>query len=503
MQSIEIKNLRSLKDTGRVELKPITLLVGANSSGKSTFLRTFPLLKQGLKVKTQGPILWYGPEVDFGNFETCLRDGANAMEFSFHWEQIVYTSIFSRVDNLYMDDVDYTIILEQFEDDAFIRESIIRIGDNLIEFFYVNGNPKPMIRVNGVESGQYTMINMNSMSYGSKYVPIIYSHVAESEKVGDYNSSTSLLMRWLSDVPSLQDKLGNLQNGFSESIELGSKRQIAESILKLLQVDVPVETIVQNSAFEHFVNALLIVQIMEITESVDSAFRADLEDVHYIKPFRATAERYYRQQNLAVNNLESDGHNMAMYVSNMYKSQKIKRNFQEWTNRAFGFVLESHTQAGHVSLEIKDGRNEKSWNLTDKGFGYSQILPVILKVWQFIGNMMEQRRQKNKDIIIAIEQPELHLHPKLQSLLMNMFIDVTKDALESNIHIHFIIETHSQTMINKLGVRIARKEYNPEDAVVLLFCEDNTLDQPNPQRAEYSKEGFLMNWPVDFFDVEE
>ena len=50
MQSIEIKNLRSLKDTGRVELKPITLLVGANSSGKSTFLRTFPLLKQGLKV---------------------------------------------------------------------------------------------------------------------------------------------------------------------------------------------------------------------------------------------------------------------------------------------------------------------------------------------------------------------------------------------------------------------------------------------------------------------
>lgn len=503
MQSIEIKNLRSLKDTGKVELKPITLLVGANSSGKSTFLRTFPLLKQGLKVKTQGPILWYGPEVDFGNFATCLRDGTNAMEFSFHWEQIVYTSIFSRVDSLCMHDVDYTIVLEPFEDDAFIKESIIRIGDNRIEFSYANGNSRPTIYVNGVESTQYTMINLNSMSYGSKYVPIIYSHVAESEKAGDYNSSTSLLMRCLLKMQSLQDKLGNLQNGFSESIELGSRKQIAENLLKLLQVDVPVETIIQDPAYEHFVNVLLIVQMVEITESVDSAFCTDLENVHYIKPFRATAERYYRQQNLAVNNLESDGHNMAMYVSNMYKSQRIKKSFQEWTNRAFGFVLESHTLAGHVSLEIKDGRNEKSWNLTDKGFGYSQILPVILKVWQFISDMMEQRHQKKKDIIIAIEQPELHLHPKLQSLLMNMFIDVAKDALESNVSIHFIIETHSQTMINKLGVRIARGEYNPEDAIVLLFCENTSFDQPNPQRAGYSKEGFLMNWPVDFFDVEE
>ena len=51
MDSIRIQNLRSLKDSGRIEIRPLVLLVGANSSGKSTFLRTFPLLKQSLEVK--------------------------------------------------------------------------------------------------------------------------------------------------------------------------------------------------------------------------------------------------------------------------------------------------------------------------------------------------------------------------------------------------------------------------------------------------------------------
>ena len=88
MKSIRIKNLRSLKDTRDVELKPITMLVGANSSGKSTFLRTFPLFKQGLGVNKQGPILWYGNDVDFGSYDEALRRDADAMQFTFKWDMM-------------------------------------------------------------------------------------------------------------------------------------------------------------------------------------------------------------------------------------------------------------------------------------------------------------------------------------------------------------------------------------------------------------------------------
>lgn len=61
MKSIEIKNMRCLKDTGIIELPPITILVGENSSGKSTFLRSFPLLKQSFRKRKMAP--FFGLEI--------------------------------------------------------------------------------------------------------------------------------------------------------------------------------------------------------------------------------------------------------------------------------------------------------------------------------------------------------------------------------------------------------------------------------------------------------
>ena len=70
MDSIRIRNLRSLTDTEDIQIKPLTILVGKNSSGKSTFLRFFPLMKQTLSTKKNEPILWYSKEnVDFGSFD--------------------------------------------------------------------------------------------------------------------------------------------------------------------------------------------------------------------------------------------------------------------------------------------------------------------------------------------------------------------------------------------------------------------------------------------------
>ena len=66
MVSVRLKNIRSLQDTGQIDLRPITILVGTNSSGKSTFTRMFPLLKQSVEVHSNTPVLWYGDLVDFG-----------------------------------------------------------------------------------------------------------------------------------------------------------------------------------------------------------------------------------------------------------------------------------------------------------------------------------------------------------------------------------------------------------------------------------------------------
>jgi AAA15 family ATPase/GTPase len=85
MNSIRVKNLRCLADTGYIPIKPLTILLGANSTGKSTFLRVFPLLKQSIETPTNTPILWYGEKgyVDFGTIKNALRDSAETISFGF------------------------------------------------------------------------------------------------------------------------------------------------------------------------------------------------------------------------------------------------------------------------------------------------------------------------------------------------------------------------------------------------------------------------------------
>lgn len=69
---VRIQNLRSLVDTGFIEIKPLTILLGSNSSGKSSFLRSFPLLKQSVNKPLREPISWFDDTyVDFGDYDTA------------------------------------------------------------------------------------------------------------------------------------------------------------------------------------------------------------------------------------------------------------------------------------------------------------------------------------------------------------------------------------------------------------------------------------------------
>jgi predicted ATPase len=70
-----VKNLRSIEKMDSIELKKINILIGKNSVGKSTFLRSLWLLRRSVTQKAGAPILWYGgpgDQIDFGDFETSI-----------------------------------------------------------------------------------------------------------------------------------------------------------------------------------------------------------------------------------------------------------------------------------------------------------------------------------------------------------------------------------------------------------------------------------------------
>lgn len=78
--SVRVRNLRSLQDSGEIERKPITVLVGHNSSGKSSFARVFPLLRQSTEATKRGPVLWWGRLVDLGSFSEAVNRHAEKQE---------------------------------------------------------------------------------------------------------------------------------------------------------------------------------------------------------------------------------------------------------------------------------------------------------------------------------------------------------------------------------------------------------------------------------------
>ena len=85
MKSFSIKNIKSFQDSGVIEVKPITIFVGRNSCGKSSLIR-FPVV-MAQTLHSDGPIKFYGEQIDYGNYEDVLcRNACGLMEYSFSYE---------------------------------------------------------------------------------------------------------------------------------------------------------------------------------------------------------------------------------------------------------------------------------------------------------------------------------------------------------------------------------------------------------------------------------
>lgn len=509
MDRIRIENLRALEDTGLIDLKPITLLVGANSSGKSTFLRTFPLLKQGHGVNKQGPILWYGTEVDFGSYEDALRRGAESMCLSFGWKK--FATDVRRIEEppIFVNGirVDCHIEICSLGYDSYVRHVQLEIGDTVHVDIDFSVNGKPEVYIDGEDISGLVVCKYRQ-SYG-QILPIVTIRpmLGITEDDEEYWMYPLFLEEFLFPALSTVDILSGIIKDPNEELNVVNPFGTSENILKDIEETSRItlhekerKKILKSTSWNVFRKSLVAFHIGNLLSDLDKALQAELNGCVYIKPFRAYAERYYRKQNLAVKDLDSDGHNMAMLIENMSRQRQrgSLKDFNVWTDKNFKFTVRVERSRGHVSLLIKEHDAVDYCNITDKGFGYSQVLPIILSLWQILTGMWKKGLSRGiRTKIVAFEQPELHLHPKLQAMVMDAIIAVVREASEMNYDLKFLIETHSPVMVNRLGLRIAEDNKLREKATVLLFDEGNAA---NPAVASFDNGGYLLNWPFGFFE---
>jgi predicted ATPase len=138
-------------------------------------------------------------------------------------------------------------------------------------------------------------------------------------------------------------------------------------------------------------------------------------------------------------------------------------------------------------VRVQTKGSSKDVDLTDVGFGISQVLPVVVESFYVRPNST-----------VIIEQPELHLHPRVQSELADLFIAAIQAREGGNDRrIQFIIESHSEHFLQRLQRRIAEKALVPND-VALYFCEPSQHGSIL-RELKVNSFGDIEDWPDDFF----
>jgi predicted ATPase len=248
------------------------------------------------------------------------------------------------------------------------------------------------------------------------------------------------------------------------------------------------------------------------TNSIINFFQ---NNIVYIGPLREEPYLHYNEYSNNLTNIDIKGKNCAsvlyynknkkirfihplFFVKNDKQINPISYTFDEIVNDwllyigvAKGVDVKFNGKYGY-ELKINSSIKKESDDLTNVGVGVSQVLPIVLACLL-----------ASEESTIIIEQPELHLHPAMQTKLTDFFIATMLCNKQ------LIIETHSEYIINQLRLRtvtcFTKEPIN--DKLKIYFSENLKKDYKEYKagnttfrKLEINEYAAMSDWPEGFFD---
>ena len=444
LRRLRVENFKAWRDTGTIDLAPLTIIFGANSSGKSSLNHFLMMLRQTVRSADRTNVFDFGDSnapVSLGSFRDVVFQHDLENEIAFNMEWTLPSALRLRDP----------------------RSGARYLGSRLA-FDAAARRSGPRQKAVQLEGLRYQLLT----------------------DAGDQQLSAALVRddkrpdRW-----RLETKKYDIKRSPGRRWELPRPVQF-------YRFPAEAQLYFENTAF---------------LSDLELALEERLSQVSYLGPLRSVPRRLYSwsgndpadvgwQGDSAVQALLAARQRRLNWTAKA-RGKPFEAVVADWLVRlgllASFSVDPIAADRDEYEVRVKTNAHGEEVRLTDVGFGVSQVLPVVVQCFYATPHST-----------VLMEQPEIHLHPSVQAELADLFIAAV-GAREDGAprEVQLIVESHSEHLLRRLQRRIAEEEIRQED-VALYFC-NRTGDGSEIYRLDVDPYGEILNWPPDFFgdDLED
>lgn len=556
MNTIGFNNFRRFATFPEMDLGDITLLVGGNNSGKSTLVKALLLCVDNLKLMssyTKTNIFEFGApkfrfdanewhDVKIKTFSRAIHNKPVPVELPSEMRFVFTIGSFRFVFDVYG---------ERDGDEVTGEVSYISIEDrgNMVKYDISFKSHNMCYSVLGSTSERETLIKRLYRDYKSAK--------EELEKLSDEGSDIAAISSQSEKVASLEKRIEEFVNPDDKELpEDFDYEQALRQQFRNFHAHEYTATSWDKLPLEFYYSQLngnllvdLIGNFIQFAKNPGAAAPKDIEDPN---EYGVAMDEYMRIQ-AARKDLQQEEYKMRKsqedlkallnnfkieYITahaanqntiyntadrNDYIAQtvhgfvraKIARGQKEYIfvtdwMRKFGVghdfdVISIDGEAYRVKIKDEDN---STVNLADKGMGSIQLMILLLRLATILREYEPQNmvaledNDKLRYPTIVIEEPEQNLHPKVQSLLADLFLYLNKEY-----HCKFVVETHSEYLIRKTQVLVSKENYEDNSSMkennpFMVYYFDGENEKKPYYPMEYRTDGNFSNeFGTGFFDA--